>query len=227
MMAFDGGTMGSSAFAEALSRLKQRGSALLVVGNVAPEVHQLACRHFMGDPSMCRQRLFVTTDGFATDVQSSIVDRSQHENHVIDYVTNCRSTSERPDDDSTMVSYTTATSSTALISEIINTIKSIERDVEPLSPGELRVCIDSLSTVIESSNRDVPLRLVRYTALATRRRNGMMHVHLPVARDSELASLFEPLVDAVVELRVADGTPQQRWHLTDAAIPSDWTNLNE
>ncbi|WP_390204578.1 DUF7504 family protein [Halocatena marina] len=55
----------------------------------------------------------------------------------------------------------------------------------------------------------------------------MMHVHLPVARDSELASLFEPLVDAVVELRVADGTPQQRWHLTDAAIPSDWTSLNE
>lgn len=226
-MDFDGRMMGSSEFATALSRLKQRGSAILVVGNVAPEVHHLACRHFMGDPSMCRQRLFVTTDGSGTDVRSAIGDRSPHKDHVIDYMTNCRSTSGDLANDSMMMSHTTAKSPTGLVSEVISSIHSIERDVEPLAAGELRVCVDSLSTIIESNERDVPLRIVRYTTIATRRRNGMVHIHLPVARDTELAALFEPLVDTVVELRVADGTPQQRWYLTDSAIMSDWTDLNE
>lgn len=226
-MVFDGRMTGSSEFATALSRLKQRGSALLVVGNVAPEVHQLACRHFMGDPSMCRQRLFITTDGSSTDVRSAIADRSQHEDHVIDYVTKCRSISEHSTSNSSTVSHTTATSSTTLVSEIISNIQSIEYDAEPLAPGELRVCIDSLSTFIEPNKRDVPLRIVRYTTIATRRRNGMVHVHLPVAWNTELVSLFEPLVDAVVELQVADGTPQQRWHLTDSEMTSDWTDLTE
>lgn len=226
-MVFDGRMSGSSEFATALSRLKQRGSALLVVGNVAPEVHQLACRHFMGDSSMCRQRLFITTDGSGTDVRSAITDRSQHEDHVIDYVTQCRSASEHSASSSSTVSFTTATSSTSLVSEIISTIQSVERDAEPLAPGEFRACLDSLSTFIEPNERDVPLRIVRYTSIATRRRDGMVHIHLPVAWGTELASLFEPLVDAVVELRVTDGTPQQRWHLTDSAMVSDWTDLNE
>lgn len=228
-MVFDGRAMGSAEFAAALSRLKQRGSALLVVGNVAPEVHQLACRHLMGDPSMHRQRLYVTTDGSGTDARSAVTDGSHHRDHIVDYVTQFRSASDCgvAAADSTDVSHTTADTPAMLVARIIATVRSIEHTVEPMTAGELRVCIDSLSTFIESNDRDVSLRLVRYTAIATQRRNGMVHIHLPIAWKTELATLFEPLVDAVVELRVIDGTPQQRWHLTDPSITSNWTDLNE
>ncbi|UPM42994.1 DUF7504 family protein [Halocatena salina] len=227
-MVFDGEVLGSAEFAAALSRLKQRGSTLLVVGNVAPEVHQLACRHLMGDPSMHRQRLYVTTDGSGTDARSAITDDTYHRNHIVDYVTQFRSTDcQLSSSGSVDVSHTTADTPSSLVAKIIGTIRSIERAAEPLAAGELRVCVDSLSTFIESNERDVSLRLVRYTGIATQRRSGMVHVHLPIARDSEITTLFEPLVDAVVELRVADGTPQQRWHLTDPSITSNWTDLNE
>lgn len=228
-MVFDGEVLGSAEFGTALSRLKQRGSTLLVVGNVAPEVHQLACRHLMGDPSMHRQRLYVTTDGSGTDARSAITDDSHHRDYVVDYVTQFRSATDcrLSNSGSASVSHTTARDPSSLVAQIIGTIRSIERAAEPLADGELRVCVDSLSTFIDSNERDVSLRLVRYTGIATQRRSGMVHVHLPIARDAELTTLFEPLVDAIVELRVAEGTPQQRWHLTDPSITSNWTDLNE
>lgn len=241
-MVFDGGVTGSSEFAAALSRLKQHGSALLVVGNVTQEVHQLACRQLMGDLSMHRQRLFVTTDGSSTDVRSAIAGETRHRNHVIEYSTNCRSAAEsgpeytrneatmdfgiNADLDAEAASYTSVTSLSDLTAAIVHNIQDIEREAEPLAQGELRVCIDSLSPLIESNHREVLLRLVRYTAIVTQRRQGIVHAHLPVSPDTELAYLFEPLVDAVVELRIADGSPQQRWHLIDNQMISDWTELN-
>lgn len=236
-MVFDERVMGTSEFATALSRLKQHGSALLVVGNVTQEIHQLACRQLMGDPSMHRQRLFVTTNGSSTNVRSAIENGSKHRDHVIDYVTCYRSATESSDSthrsmmeagiETSTASYGSVSSPSDLVAAIVGNIQDIERDAEPLTRGELRVCIDSLSPLIEPNQRETLLRLVRYTAIATRRRRGMIHTHLPVARGTELATLFEPLVDAVVELRVMDGTPQQRWHLIDATVTSDWTDLDE
>jgi hypothetical protein len=246
-MVFDGGVTGSSEFAAALSRLKQRGSALLVVGNVTQELHQLACRQLMGDLSMHRQRLFITTDGSSTDVRSAIAGETRHRNHVIEYSTNCRSAVESEagtgaggpqtepamgigidaEMDSETASYTSACSPSDLTAAIVHNIQNIEREAEPLAQGELRVCIDSLSPLIESNHREIPLRLVRYTAIVTQRRQGIVHAHLPVSPNTELAYLFEPLVDAVVELRIIDGSPQQRWHLLDDQMISDWTELSE
>lgn len=228
-MVYDGRVVESVQFGATLSRLKQRGCALLVVGNVAPEVHQLACRHLMGDPSMHRQRLYVTTDGSGTDARSAVTDGSHHRDHVVEYMTQFRSATECRTNcyGSTGVTHTTADAPAALVAQILATIRSIERAVGPLASGELRVCVDSLSTFIESNERDVSLRLVRYTSIATQRRSGMVHIHLPIAWETELTALFEPLVDAVVELRVTDGTPQQRWHLTESSLTSNWTDLNE
>ena len=235
-MVFDGRITGSSEFVTALSRHKQRGSALLVVGNVTQEIHQFACRQLMGDLSMHRQRLFIATDGSSTDARSAIADETRHRDHVIDYSTECRSaagsagTQNDPmmdiEMDAEMASYTSVSSPSDLGAAIVHTIQDIERDAEPLTRGELRVCIDSLSPLIEANHREVPLRLMRYTAIVTRRRQGIVHAHLPVALDTELACLFEPLVDIVVELRIADGSPQQRWHLIDDEMISDWTDLD-
>lgn len=242
-MVFDGGVTGSSEFAAALSRLKQRGSALLVVGNVPQELHQLACRQLMGDLSMHRQRLFVTTNGSSTDVRSAIAGETRHRDHVVEYSMNCRSAAESgtgctqnevvmdigidADLDAEAASYTSASSPSDLAAAIVHNIQDIEREAEPLAQGELRVCIDSLSPLIESHRREVSLRLVRHTTIVTQRRQGIVHAHLPVSPDTELAYLFEPLVDAVVELRIADGAPQQRWHLIEDRMTSDWTELNE
>ena len=55
---------------------------------------------------------------------------------------------------------------------------------------------------------------------------GLAHYHLPVDAEDDIAHVFRPLFDAVVELRVADGRPQQRWSLVDGPS-SDWLPLEE
>jgi hypothetical protein len=55
-----------------------------------------------------------------------------------------------------------------------------------------------------------------------REENGMGHFHLRRSRDDEIVRLLDPLFDAVVEVRTTDGTVEQRWHLRDGDVTSDW-----
>ncbi|GGL58243.1 DUF7504 family protein [Halocalculus aciditolerans] len=75
----------------------------------------------------------------------------------------------------------------------------------------LHVCIDGLPDPAESA--DDELTLFRFVHAVTNRvqaADGSVHVHLPVDRDAALVATFEPLFDAVVELRERDDTLQAR-----------------
>jgi hypothetical protein len=90
-----------------------------------------------------------------------------------------------------------------------------------LDPAELRVCFDSLTPLVDRDRE----RLFQFLDLLNgriRRASGMGHMHLPMDRESELVHLLEPLFDAVIELRVKDNEPQQRWYLPDEDIQSGW-----
>jgi hypothetical protein len=53
----------------------------------------------------------------------------------------------------------------------------------------------------------------------------MGHFHLRVDHDSDHVRLLEPLFDAVVEVRRTDTGRQQRWHLRDKGLESDWLDI--
>ena len=66
----------------------------------------------------------------------------------------------------------------------------------------------------------------------------MCHVHLPVTPDSSVVDRFEPVFDATVEVRTVNhgeedennvdlrsAATEQRWHLHDVDVDSDWLPL--
>jgi hypothetical protein len=101
-------------------------------------------------------------------------------------------------------------------------IDAIEAENGDLAPAELRVCIDSATPLLDAYDRTAVKRFFEQVTTRITAARGMGHVHLPVARDWEAVADLEGLFDAVVEIRVEQGRAQQRWHLKEAGVTSDW-----
>lgn len=108
---------------------------------------------------------------------------------------------------------------------IVAEIDAIEAESDGLVPAELRVCLDSLTPLLDAHDRDDVVRFLDRVTTRVKAAHGMGHVHLPVARDWDAVADFEESFDAVVELRVERGRTQQRWHLRDASVTSDWFSV--
>lgn len=205
-------------FTQALAALKRRGSGLLVVGAAAQETHLAACRRLLGDGSAARRRLVVLTDG----VPGAAERTSDESVRVID---------RRP-----ATRGATATASSAadgpsdlvtLEREVVAAVESIEREADGLAPAELRVCLDSLRTLVDAHDLADVERFLDNVLTAVRDVDGMCHVHFPVDRDGEAAERFAGLFDATIEVQLPAGSRrvEQRWHLHDADVSTDWLAL--
>ncbi|RQG90313.1 hypothetical protein EA462_10070 [Natrarchaeobius halalkaliphilus] len=204
------GCMGGdrSGFAQTLDSLKRQGCNLLLVGSRTSKGHELVCRRLSALSSQePRYRLLVTADS-----------------------TTHRHGLTRPTE-TTTIEYATAESNpdgTALGNlglEVIDAIDEFEAAADGLEPSELRVCVDSLVSLLQECETEAVFRLLHVVMSRTERARGMGHYHLPVSRDHDAVSLFEPMFDAVVELRTDDGVHEQRWHLRDREAPTDWIRL--
>lgn len=89
-----------------------------------------------------------------------------------------------------------------------------------------RVCVDSLLPVVDMAGAEAAFQWCHTVASDVRAAGGVCHVHLPVPRDHDLVGRLESLVDATVELRLADGAPEQRWFV-HGSVTSDWLPLQE
>lgn len=213
------------AFAAALQTLKQDGCSLLVVGSAPDSTYQTVCRQMLGDPTYAtRRRLFVATDrdvATACNLLSTTVRQDPSTVRVLAFKSGARSTTaQSPQPSSVPVDYVDGTTLTDLGVAISEAIAEFEA-LADLDPAELRVCVDSLTPLVEH-DRETLFRFLDLLNSRIRSVSGMGHVHLPVDRETELVHLLEPLFDAVVELRVKDSQPQQRWYITDADIQSGW-----
>ena len=104
-------------------------------------------------------------------------------------------------------------------------VESFEANAGDLSPAELRLCFDSVTPLVAGNDyRDVRRFLLGLTE-TVERVDGMAHYHLPADYDSETVETLEPLFDAVVEVRRDEGELEQRWHLRDPDITTDWLPL--
>lgn len=194
------GVPDSTTFSQELAELKQNGCNLLLVGDGT--VHSNACRHLLGED---RRRLFVFT-------QSEWVCACDPE--TLDGAD--RATVRFGDDEQSL---------NDIGSEVVDTIDVLGSRTDGLSPGELRLCFDSLGPLFVEHDPEQLFRLLHVVTASVRRADGIGHYHLRVDRKSDHVNLIEPLFDALIEVRRKEGIAEQRWHLLGKDVSSDWLPL--
>ncbi len=219
----------SSRFEDALSTLKETGSALLVVGTVPDETFLRVTSQLLGEGSeKPRRRLIVTTEEklhslknrlpespYLTPAQSTrIVTLSEPERSAA-----VASTDESMDFPVESVSKEDLS---GLSRRVLVNIEEFERVGGSFQPAELRLSIDSLTALLRANGQEQVFRMVHPLNNVVREKRGMAHYHLPVDRESATARTFAPLFDAIIDLRVHDGDLQQQWHLQEPDLTSEW-----
>lgn len=236
----EGGYGTALSMARELRTLKRRGSNLLVVGVVSDDVHGLVCRRLLGDDAVGpRRRLVVVTgsDPPAVADRTRRPDRPTEGVRHVTYATSSRSAANGtdapngPGEDSAS-GPTLPEDGHVEVGRLTELGEAIEAEIDDLEgegtgfePAELRVCFDSLTPLFDAHDREVVVRFLDPVTDRIRGARGVGHFHLPIDRDRETVRVLEPLFEVVVELRIERGTPQQRWHLRDADITSEWLTL--
>jgi len=212
-----GGTPDRSAFARTLSDLKREGSNILLVGKESEGGHENVCRRLLGeDDDTPRHRLFVLTrdgDGCTATPATSDVGPVR----VVR-----QAGAPTVEGDQVLTSTVDSEFVSALGLDFLEVVDEIVAESDGLEPAQLRVCFDSIRPLVERHRSETVFRLLHMMTARIREENGMGHFHLRRSRDDEIVRLLDPLFDAVVEVRTTDGTVEQRWHLRDGDVTSDW-----
>ena len=217
------GPVEDATFAQTLAELKRQGSNILLVGDVESAGRGAACQRLLGDSTADeRFRLFVLTGEAEHEVPAETIDEGESERSVI--------TLQSVDDEGDRtfpadVSVSRTTMLGMLGTKVVERINGFERDADGLDPAALRVCVDSVDELLEGRREENVFRLLHVLTTRVRRANGMGHYHFAVDRDHEAVRLFEPLFDAVVEVRTGDDEPKHRWYLRDSDTTSDWVTI--
>ena len=109
--------------------------------------------------------------------------------------------------------------------EISNAIDEFERESGALSSGELRVCLDSLTPLVETHDHESLFRFLHVLTGRIKTVNGMGHFHLPAEMDSRAVRTLLPVFDAAIELRMIGSDVEQRWHLVQRNVTTEWLSL--
>lgn len=224
----DGPAGDDTTFASALDRLKREGCAILIVGASANEAHEAVCRRLLGDDlADDRHRLFVTdTSATYRGHGGACIDHDPAA-RIIDYDGTVTPESPSPSG-SSAPGPTGSDRSTSLRSlgiDVVETIEGVRTESDGLEAGELRVCVDSVVSLLTEHDTESVFKLLHIVTTSITRVDGMGHFHLPVSSDHDAVNLLTPLFDAVIEVRVRDGRIQQRWELRDYDVESDWLEL--
>lgn len=236
--------------AAALDDLKQRGSALLVVGSVPADVYRQVSVQMLGDGDAApRRRLLVTnaTDGERDSRLEAVERRTPEWTRLVRFAAlSCRSaaassgrvsavspaeteteadTDSDSDVDGDPIAHRVDGGVAQLGAEVTKVVEQFDAIAGGLTPAELRLAFDCLPVLLAEYDIETGFRFAHILANHVRAVDGMAHFWLPRERDDEAVRVLEPLFDATVELRL-DGTQlRQRWHFRDRNLSSDWLVL--
>ena len=232
-------------FADTLGSLKQRGSALLVVGAVPEEMYVRASRQMMGDPNAAnpRRRLLVGTDFTPERAAERLRDTGPFAPEfarVVTHESDARSATavsasgeavaspsgpgaERP---SAAPRIHGVGGSFAEVGKTFSEVVS-QFDVAAggLGPAELRVAFDCLPTFLSRFDAAAVFEFVHIVTNHVRLYDGMAHFRLGRDRDDRTVLTFQSLFDAVIELRVDGDDLMQRWHVPGDDFVSEWLDV--
>lgn len=227
-MESDSDTTETAAFTQALASLKRRGSNLLVVGATSGQTHGEACNRLLGESSANRSRVFVSTDEHC-----GAADRHVHSDGdtLVEYAATTRgAAAAQPSTAGPSGPSLSGTATTQTVDDLPSLGTAVGEAIDAaggdaLAPAELRLCFDSLTPLLEEHDESTVFRFLHALTSEVRAVNGMGHYHLPVAFDNRMVRTLRPLFDAVVEVRSQGDRSQQRWHLSETDITTDWLDL--
>ena len=211
-------------FEEALADLADGACNLLVVGAVPPAVTATATQRLFGESSPDQRRLLVRTHGSLDHSDCLEEGATPGQVEVLRHVLPSRSAAVSPDPHPAETRVETNRLSD-LGRSVSDRILEYTRAASDPSTQDVYVCFDSLDDLLAEYDAEPVFRFVNMMAGQIGNVGGMGQFHLPVPLDSEAVALLAPVFDAVVELRVVDGELQQRWHLADGRVSSDWQPL--
>ncbi len=189
-----------------LGELKREGCAVMIVGESRMAREAMSQRLF-GAPDKDRHRVLLTPNGdypvepwlprgvSPSRVRTVSVRESERS-----------ATATRPDSPEPRA----ADLDTAL--EELDT--AIADTQYPFDPGVLRIGVHTADALAEAYGREQALSFLEDVIERVRSRRGMGHVHLNQPAEHPMVGEFEPLVDALVEVRFPDTyQPEQRWYI--------------
>lgn len=236
-----------------LQSLKQRGANVLVLTGPSDST---VCQQLLGSDSLVRRRLHVRTRGKSNPVPSTDPERfglievpgetvrsALHDTHrhrhydsateygVVEPQTPHRTrqslTPDRTSDAPAWFSRPEQTWELATLARHIHDHVTRFEAAHP-APGEIRLCFDSLDTLVDDTTELELSRFLHVVSGRVRAARAIAHYHLSASISPKALSRFEGkgLFDATVETRHASDGPQQRWTLHGRSLQTDWLRLD-
>lgn len=229
-----------SSFVGHLRTLKRDGCSLFVVGDVPRHLFTRASSSMFGDDDVDRYRAMAVTDADAESVRHrlpSATDPTGTKTRVVACERSVRrAAAERadatagpaagPDQPIPGIPETRTVGDRAeLAAELFDAIDAFDRRADGVSPAQLRVGVDSLGPLFDEYGATEVREFVTRVGERVRARDGMAHFVLTDPYESERVRELADAFDAVVELRVADGAAEERWHLPAESVTMPWVSL--
>jgi hypothetical protein len=219
-------------FEDALADLKRNGCAILVVGSVPPDAYHRVSRRMLGDASAGeeRRRLLVVPDADRPAAVERLRESGRTDpSHA--WVVTCNGTARSAAASAGSSADLPAirrveTSFVDLGEAITDSIERFRTVSGGLAPAELRVGVDALSA-LDADDTRAAFGFLHVLGAQVRRARGMAHVRLAREFDARETRTLAPLFDAVVELRLDGYRLEQRWHLDDRGVVSDWLPVDD
>ncbi|MFB6167324.1 MAG: hypothetical protein ABEJ43_00575 [Haloferacaceae archaeon] len=219
-------------FEDALADLKRRGSTTLVVGSVPAEAYHEVSRRMLGDQTSDgeRRRLLVVPDSDREAAAERLRGAGPTDAAHARIVT-CNGTSRSaaasggPNAGVPAIRRVDGSISDLGVA-ITESVERFEAVAGGLEPAELRVGVDPLSALDGYDTRSA-FGFLHVLGRQVRAADGMAHVRLAREYDTPEVRTLAPLFDAVLELRLDGYRLEQRWHLADGDVVSDWLPVDE
>lgn len=198
---------------------------MLVVGDAATGVHADACQRLLGDDDAGPRRRVLAFPAGAYAVDARLPPSAGGDTHVVTSSTTRTTAATAAGSDTRTVTELGDADLADVGVAMAEAVAGFDRRHGPLASTELRLGVEGLATALEREGECAVLSFLAVTTRMVERFDALGHAHLPVGRETYAARLLAPLFDAVAEVRVRDGRPQQRWHLRDCAVTSRWLPL--
>lgn len=225
-------------FADRLRTLREEGCNLLVVGDAPRRLFTRASASLLGGSDERRYRLLAATDASRRSVVERLPDPDatpepfEEITRVVNHAAPPRSitddrSSELPGGSETRV---VDPQLAGLQAQLADAMAAFDRRAGGLRPSELRVGLDSLGPLVDHYGEGVVRQCLRVVTGYVTDYDGMGHYVLARPYDSDCARSLAGEFDAVVEIRAVDAgddgpAAEERWHVPDRGLTTDWMAL--
>ncbi len=221
-------TRDQGSFSATLMGLKHRGCCVLVTGQVDERARAAQSRRLFGQTDEPRKRVLTLIEGSPCRTNQYLptgITPAHSSVTTLDYTEEARDITVVTSSPSQPTAIDLGSGETASLSGLSAVLCDPLRDAiqaDTRRPGELRLGIATLGTLIDIDGLSVTQTLIRTIRSDILDSHGMGHFHYPGEPDSDTIAALRPMIDIHVELRVLDGVLEHRWKLLETGHSTDW-----